>query len=260
MKMKKWLLVIACMQITALFAEVLWEASAPRDFEGRYAKLNSDGSFTVERLCWLTGKKIFPVDTTKSYRISCEVKSIDKNIAGNVRVGVMPRNAKKTGAAVSGLKPVSGTEAQVVSLVTATDKVIKVDDASKWKKVASRIVYDADPSGQLRDLPNFDFVKARPVSWEKKGDIWEIKLARPAGVELSAGTVIRQHYDGRNAIFSNAKKLSTEWQKMEFVIVPGVSTDGAQNNKFFTGVAYAAPMLALPGKVCVRNFKYEIVE
>lgn len=260
--MKKIFLLSAVFAVSAVFAEVLWEAKTIRDFENRRpVKAQSDGSFLVTKNAWLVGKKLFPADQAKRYRISCDIIAMDDSAAAaKIRVGVTPRDANKRGAAVSGVKPIIGSETEVVSPVAKADKVIKVKDASKWRKSPSRIVFDADPSGQMRDIPNFDFVAGRPVKIESKDGVWEITLNRSAGVDFAAGTVIRQHHDARNAIFSNGKKLSKEWKSYEFIIGPGVSKDGNQSNRLFSGVAFIAPMVTLPPNVMIRNYKFEVVE
>ena len=93
------------------------------------------------------------------------------------------------------------------------------------------------------------------------GAEWVIELARPAGVELSAGTAIRQHMDSRNAIYSNPNIISgTEWRTIEFVIGPGLTLDGKANNKLFSGVAFISPMVTFPGEALMRNLKIEVIE
>jgi hypothetical protein len=260
--MKKILVLAMLFSVSAVFAEVLWEPATIRDFENRRPlKALEAGTYCSTRGCWVVGKKLLPADSTKRYRISCEVRAVDDAAMKNtVRIGVSPRDAKKRGAAISGLLPVAGTETEVVVPVKKEDKVIMVKDASKWKSMAARVVFDADPTGQLRDIPNFDFVSGRPVKYTRKGDAWEVTLNRPAGVELAVGTVVRQHRDARNAIFSNAKKLKKEWSAIEFVIVPGIAKNDTRSNMLFQGVAYIAPLLALPQNVEFRNFKIEVVE
>ena len=261
--MKKIFLLGAMCAFSAVFAEVLWEAKSVRDFENRRpVKAQEDGSYLVKKSAWVVGKPLFPTDPSKRYRVSCEVRALnDKAAAVKIRLGVTPRDVNKRGAGVSGVKPYAGTETEVVSPVAKGDKVIKVKDASKWiKNKPVILVYDADPSGQMRDIPNFDFVSGRPVKWELKGDVWEVTLNRAANVELSAGTVIRLHQDARAAIFSNSKALSKEWKSYEFILEPGISKDGTRSNQIFPGVAFIAPLVTLPPDSEFRNYKFEVVE
>ena len=260
--MKKMMLFAVLSVMSMTFGEVLWEVKTIRDFENhRPLAAREDGSYLTKKMCWAVSKKMFPADAKKRYRISCDIRAVsDKAAQAVIRVGVTSRDVKKRPAVVSGVMPVKGTETEVVAPVAKTDKVIMVKNASQWKNFAARIVYDADPTGQMRDIPNFDFVSGRPVKYTQKGDVWEITLNRPANVELAAGTVIRQHSDARNAIFSNAKKISKEWKNYEFVIQPGLTMNGTTSNKLFPGVAFISPMLTLPAEVEIRNFKFEVVE
>ncbi len=261
--MKKLLLLAAVCAFSAVFAEVLWEARSVRDFENRRPlKAQKDGSYLVTRRAWVVGKKLIPADPAKRYRVSFEIKAVtDKAAAEKVRVGVTPRDARKRGAGVSGVKPNIGTETEIVVQANKGDKVIKVKDASKWlKKPASILVFDADPTGQMRDIPNFDFISSRPVNWVKKGNVWEVTLNRPLNIELSAGTVIRQHQDARAAIFSNNKAISREWTSLEFILGPGISEKGTHSNRLFPGVAFIAPLIIASPDMLIRNYKIEVMK
>ncbi len=261
--MKKLLLLAAVCAFSAVFAEVLWEAKSVRDFENsRPLKIQTDGSFLVTRRAWVVGKKLIPADPAKRYRVSFEVKAVtDKAAAEKVRVGVSTRDARKRNAGVSGVKPVAGTETEIVVQANKGDRVIKVKDASKWvKSTASIIVFDADPTGQMRDIPNFDFISSRPAAWEKKGDVWEITLNRPLRSGLAAGIIIRQHFAGRAAIFSSNKKISREWKSLEFILGPGISEKGASLNQLFPGVAFIAPMIMASPDMLIRNCKIEVMK
>ena len=260
---KLWLAAMVGAVTFGVSAEVLFEVKTLKDVENkRPLEKKDDGSILVKKAAWVVGKVPLPADPQKRYRISCEVKAAGDGPVKGVRIGVSPRNAQKKGANISGILPIKGTETTVVSPVKKEDKRIVVKDASKWQKnVPTRIVYDADPDGSMRDIPNFDFVGGRPAGWEKEGGNWVIQLVRPAGVELSAGTVIRQHQDSRNAIFSNAHIISgPEWKTIEFVIGPGLTMDGRASNKLFPGVAFVSPLLAVPGNILIRNLKIEVLE
>lgn len=259
---KLWLSLLAGSLSLGLCAEVICEVKTLKDVENRRPlALQEDGSFRVTKAAWVVGKQPIPADANKKYRISCEVKCPgDKPVKG-VRIGVSPRSAQKKGANISGILPVKGTETAVVAPVKRSDKQIRVKDASRWKKVPTRIVYDADPEGKLRDIPNFDFISGRPTGWKQDGGDWVIELNRPAGVDLSAGTVIRQHVDSRNAIFSNAKLIAPgEWRTIEFVIGPGLTQSDRVSNKLFQGVAFISPLVTFPGEMLMRNLKLEVLE
>ena len=260
--MKKLLLLAVVCAFSAVFAEVLWEAKSINDFENPgLLQIREDGSFLVTRKAWVVGKKLIPADPAKRYRVSFEIKAVTAKAAvEKVRVGVTPRDAGKRGASVSGVKPVVGTETEIVSAKKG-DKVIKVKDASKWlKKTASVLVFDADSSGQLRDIPNFDIISSRPVGWEKKGDIWEVTLNRPLRKGLAAGIIIRQHLAGRAAISGGNRKISREWKSLEFILGPGISEKGVNRNQLFPGVAFIAPMIMAAPDVLIRNCRIEVMK
>ena len=161
----------------------------------------------------------------------------------------------------SGVNPIKNTEAVLVAPVGSEQDFIIVKDASKWRpKLPSRIVYDADPSGQLRDIPNNSYLGNRVISIVPHEGNFKITFSGKAGIELPAGHVVRQHADGRRAILGPPTTVTGEWKKYEFIIVKGISPDARAINKLFPGVAKISPLLVVPGAVNIKEFKLEKIK
>ena len=175
-----------------------------------------------------------------------------------VRIGVNPHTADGRPVSIAGLQAVDGTETTLIAPVKKTDKSFKVKDASKWSKSSARVVYDAD--FQKRDLPNFNFFGGRIKSIAKDADGYIITLTGQVGIDLTPGAVVRQHLEGRPAIFGNPIKLTGDWQMVKFTLGPGISPKGTHSNRVFPGVGQIALWLSVPKGAVIRNFQVVEVE
>ena len=246
-------IIVACSAAAAFAAEPLWKLNGIASVANkRVVAAESDGSLKAKFNCWIVGKTHVPVDSSKRYRISCEVKG-----AGQVRVGVTAFDKDKRPISIVSVLAVKGSETELTAPLKKGDTVIKVKDTSKWNpKIPTCIVFDADPSGEMKDIPNIDLFPGRIKGITAN----EILLAAPSKIELPAGTVIRQHRDSRRAIFSRNQKISADWKTYQFIIIPGLTLDGSNSNKFYPGVAFVAPLVVTPKGALVRNLQIEVME
>jgi len=238
--------------------EVLISLSKPKEFyAAKYIKAQPDGSLLVKR-GGISSRKKVPVSTGKRYRVSCSIRTLS-SAGGKARIGVNPWS-NGVPANISGVLPVKGTETEVVRAISASDKVIYLKDCSKWQKVPTRIVFDIDPDGQMRDIPNFDILNGQAVKWQRKGDCWEVTMNHPVRTDLDAGVAVRQHIATRSAIFSPERKISSAWQNIEFIIGPGTAAAANEVNKLFKGVTHVTFMMQFPPDVLLKNIKIEEIK
>lgn len=241
--------------VTAAFAaEPLLQVTIPRELTtNRYFKKQADGSLLCSRTCYAASRKKIPVDPTKKYRISCEAKG-----SGNIRIGVSPFTAEGTVATVAGLQPLTGTETVLIAPAAKGDKSFKVKDASKWNIKDARVVYDADMQG--RDLPNYNFFGGRVKSISKDADGYLVTMTGAIGIDLPPGACVRQHREGRPAIFGSLRKLTSDWQTFEFILGPGITPDGKHGNKIYPNVTQIASWLSVPQGASIRNLQIEEIK
>ena len=194
------------------------------------------------------------------YKVACFIRSAS-DAKLRVRLGLSVLGADKNPVFFSGVNPIKNTETALVAPVKPGQNFIIVKDASKWlPKRASRIVYDVDPSGQLRDIPNNSYLGNRVISIVPHEGNFKITFSGKAGIELPAGHFVRQHADGRRAILGPPTTVSNEWKKYEFIIVKGISPDARTSNKLFPGVAKISPLLVVPGAINIKEFKLEKIK
>ena len=261
--MKKFTFVFAglLMAFQSYAANDLIEIKTVKDFQNRRGvSAQPEGVFAISRASWVVAKKYIDVTPDTEYKVSCFIRSAS-DAKLRIRLGLSVLGADKNPVFFSGVNPVKNTEAVLVAPVEAAQNFIIVKDASKWlPKLPSRIVYDADPSGQLRDIPNNSYLGNRVISIVPHEGNFKITFSGKAGIELPAGHVVRQHADGRRAILGPQISISGEWKKYEFIIVKGISPDARVTNKLFPGVAKISPLLVVPGAVNIKEFKLEKIK
>ena len=237
------------------------EIKTIKDFQNRKGvTAQPDGVFTISRASWFSAKKYIDVTPDTEYKVSCFIRSAS-DAKLRIRLGLSVLGADKKPVFFSGVNPVKNTEAVLVAPVSPGQDFIIVKDASKWlPKLPSRIVYDADPSGQLRDIPNNSYLGNRVISIVPHEGNFKITFSGKADIELPAGHVVRQHADGRRTILGPQIPVSREWKKYEFIIVKGISPDAKATNKHFPGVAKISPLLVVPGAINKKEFKLEKIK
>lgn len=260
--MKKFAFVFAglAMAFQSYAANDFIEVKTVKDLQNRKGVAAREGVFTISRASWVTAKKYMDVTPDTEYKVSCFIRSAS-DAKLRVRLGLSVLGADKNPVFFSGVNPIKNTETALVAPVKPGQNFIIVKDASKWlPKRASRIVYDVDPSGQLRDIPNNSYLGNRVISIVPHEGNFKITFSGKAGIELPAGHFVRQHADGRRAILGPQVTVSGEWKKYEFIIVKGISPDAKATNKLFPGVAKISPLLVVPGAINIKGFKLEKIK
>ncbi|MBQ9336632.1 MAG: hypothetical protein IJS14_04975 [Lentisphaeria bacterium] len=147
-----------------------------------------DGLLIKGRAMLYTAK--FAVDPAKTYTVKFEASS--KQADGKpswVLIGfdVYGKDGKQiTSSHVGALK---GTLTTVVEDAPKGATVIKLKDASKFRKVSAVVAFDAKED--FSDLPNYNIAAVKDIA--KNGDVWEITLAKPLAQDVKAGTSVREH-------------------------------------------------------------------
>ena len=229
-----------------------------KQFNGN-VKATADG-FQIVKRCWMLGTKRIEFDPEAKYKVSVELK-IDAADAEKARVNI-GLHPMYQGQVVSGQQVffVPGSDTELAAPVKPGDTVITVKDAFKWSAGSNTlVVFDCDPSGKLRDLPNrnsLGFIKS--INRSKN----EITLAKPAKVALDAGTAVRQHQATWSFLGIQKCPVTTEWQKFTASTVPGVAA-GVQDNpryKMWPKADALVPVIATMTPLQFRNLTVEVVK
>lgn len=262
--MKKTTMLICAAAFAALpvFAETI-VFSTPKDFRAGQVKQNADSLQIVKR-SWTIGTKRIKFDATAKYKVTVDIKAnaddLPKLGKHKVRFGLMPLSDDYKVLSPVNLFVIDGTDTLLAAPVKKGDTVVKVKDAFKWRITNSTyIVFDCDPTGKLRDLPNFNVLGNIAKVNRATG---EITLAAPAKVTLDVDTAVRQHQNSWSVIGNEICEVSGEWQTFTFTTVPGESTGTRDNPRYkvWKGTAYLEPVVTTMIPLEIRNLKVEVIK
>ncbi|MBE6357167.1 MAG: hypothetical protein E7058_08675 [Lentisphaerae bacterium] len=261
--MKRFLLLPALCAALQMSAAESSAPAAPADFiRGEQLLSAQNGVLTISKSSDLYCKQRMPIDPAKRYRLSGEFRQTGNSGTCIVRFGVIPSTSQRQIIPASiNVRP--GTETELVADCSAKDTVIKVKNADKWSATPlDRVVFDIDPSPEMRDLPNFNIAKSAIKSIAAKGYHYEITLTAPCGMNFAAGTPVRIHRIGWIAMFCCGanNKLTGEWKKLSHTFETGtVAVDNIFRWWRGTEIAQIYLTFSIPAgqKVEFRNLRLE---
>jgi hypothetical protein len=180
-----------------------------------------------------------PVDTAKTYMLTGWFKSTGEQ-PSNIYFGLVPFSAKKRQIAPVFVNIIKGTETTLAEACTKESKLLKIADGAKWKiGPFASIAFEADDSGEYKDLPNRNVTGYGIEKVEQNADgVWEVHLKKPCGKDYPAGTKIREHRSGGTYIYTGGRgKVPGEWKEFTGAI-GGESPFGVSADKFWKGTRY----------------------
>ncbi len=252
------LLTLLCSQM--LCGADFLTAAKPEEFIGNGKAVFENGETTLNGSGTLYSKKKLDIDTKKRYRLSGEFKAgKNPNPRDFFRFAVYPCS-KYSNIPAGAINIVPGSDTELAKDCKASDTVLHLKDASKWKGGSLSIVaFDTDPSGKLSDLPNFNQTKIGAKSLVKKDGFWELTLKHPCGKNYPSGTTVREHRSGWSFLYAGTphKLLTGEWQKIDVVIEPG-EVPAASIKNWWKGTVKAGLIVESGGSGTVfRNIRLE---
>lgn len=245
-----------------VFAETI-AYSTPKDFKPGQVKATADGLQIVKR-SWTLGTKKVAFDPAAKYKLTLDIRAKADDIAKlgkyPIRIGLAPFSADYKILSPSNIFIIDGSDTELAAPVKPGDKVIKVKDAFKWSIGSGTVVaFDCDPSGKLRDLPNYNSLGYIAKVNRATG---EITLSRPAKVSLDAGTAVRQHQNSWSVIGNDPCHVTTQWQTFTVTTIPGVCNSVKEKPRYrvWKYTAFLEPLIATTIPVEIRNVKIEIIK
>ncbi len=239
---------------------------APGKKEINVESTGEANTFKVQGATSMFSKDSMAVDPTKKYRLSGKFRN--GSDAKNLRIsfGVNCQNEKKQPIPGGSVDIVKGTETELAADFKGGETVLKVKDGSEWKK-GKIVVFKADPSGKLADLPNTQTEYVLVANIEPNADNqYDVTMSKALKRSYPAGTVVRQHEMGQWFHFiALAKPLTTEWQEFSFEF-SGESASGSVPGKWRKGTKFAGIAAYInPGNVKdavteLKDLKLEEVE
>ena len=138
-------------------------------------------------------KEIYPYDAKKTYTFKGLYRQLPGSDSNIFRVGILPLDKDKKVIEFVTSHPKRNTDTVLAKAAAAGDTFIIVKDGSGWERNA-QVAYNTKPD--LSDLPNKNIIAQNPQIIEKTEDGWKITFIKPVGIDLPAGTAVRQHHLG----------------------------------------------------------------
>ncbi len=203
-----------------------------------------DGALQIRGRVTLVSKKSFDIDPGKTYTLTGSFKSADGESA-KLYFGFSQFDKDGKNIQTINTDTIPWTDTVLLKPVKATDKILVVGNAMKWKKFSTCVIA-YNTSSDFKDLPNFNILETPVKATRKKNaQEWEIVLARSAGTDLPAGTKIRQHGGkGAGEMYTGGYlNTSDQWQTLT----------GSASGKLLKGFSFRqwAPG-TVKAKVCIR--------
>ncbi len=235
---------------SGIFAAEIFKADGEKDsakklFVGKQIPAETDAkTYTLTGHNYVYSKKIYKIDPTKKYVLKGKFRNLNDKPAP-LYFGLILCDAKNKYLSPHMVNPVVGTETKLAAACKKTDKVLKLQDASKWKKYsAAGVAFEADLSGKYADLPtkNTSTLSSRGITSIKKvGNIWEVTLKGPVGKDYPAGTAVREHllYGGYMYCAASNSRPGKEMKQLASKPISKKVTFGAPTNAWWPGTEAA---------------------
>jgi hypothetical protein len=221
------------------------KGSAKKLFNARKVIMESDEKvYSVKGHDYLSSKEIIEIVPGKKYVIKGKFRS-PSNKPKPFYLGFILLDVNKKVISPAMVAALPKTETTLVEACKKTDTVLKLKDASKWKKhPAAGVAFKADPTGKCADLPNSNLssMGGRGITSVKKvGDIWEVTLKKPVGKAFPAGTVVREHllYGGYMYCAASSKRPAKQMKEYKSKVISEMAESGAISTKWWPGTKYA---------------------
>lgn len=176
-----------------------------------------DGVINVKKNTSLFSKK-FDIDPTKKYKLKFTCRAVNMEKDGDRSMiyagfSVFDKNGRVLNC--YNCLPVPNTMTEVVEDAPKGANIIKVKDASKFRKPYGTI--NAGAKADLSDLPNFNML-GYVKDFVQKDDVWEVTLQYPLRAPVKAGTVVREHLRGGYIYTAGVKSAGKDWMTMSGTI------------------------------------------
>ena len=174
-----------------------------------------NGVIRVQGRVTLVSKEIFDVVPGKTYTLTGMFKAVGAEGA-KLYFGFSQFDKNGKDIQTVNTDTIAWTDTELVRPAKATDKHLTVRNATKWKKFSTCVIA-LHTSTDFKDLPNFNILE-NPVKATRKhsADEWEITLSKSIGIDLPAGTRIRQHGGkGAGEMYTGGYMTATDkWKKL----------------------------------------------
>ena len=250
-------------------AEVMkLDSSADFTSSGKVVANAAEKSFAATGAYAKVVSKPIQIDPAKKYRLSGKFRAAPGTEPQPLYFGFIPLDGK--GKQIESFHVNIMKNAKVSELAAPLakgDKVVKVKDASTWNAATPWGFIAFNAKEDSSDLPNSDLLPIVEKKIEKKGDVWEVTLKKPAAKDYPAGTKVRQHRSGATYLYTAAgnKPVSADWQEFSGKVI-GFSENGTPSYRWWKGTKQAKILIIFnyktksPGTTEFKDVSLETID
>lgn len=200
--------------------------------------------FEVTGSTQINSMALIPVDAQSEYKLTGWFKS-GSGKENQIYAGLLLFDGNKNVINSTSVNAADQTDAVLASEAKKGDTVVKIKDASKWGRLFKDkrlvIAFDADNSGEYKDLPNYKFRVV--TNLVNKDGVWEATLEIPLYENYAADTKVRAHWLSGHYMYAfSMKKNLADWTKYSGAIKPATKF-GADGNTFWPGTKYVQVLI-----------------
>ena len=189
-------------KIAAAVAAFVFVSAEAEEYKlGNISDWQKSGGFVQHAPNILHGKgrivafsaKTFPYDPQKTYTFKGLYRQKPGSDSNIFRIGIVPLDENGKIMEYAYTNPVLKTDTVLKKAVSPEDKTILIENAATWN---TRCFVALNTQPDLKDLPNLNLIRQKPVKITKTAEGWKIDFSQAVGVSFPAGTRLRQHYHG----------------------------------------------------------------
>lgn len=246
MRIAKWMIILLMFAAWSVAAEVVFWSDEVKAIPGNEKEFQvlTDGKKVVSEL--------IPVDPACNYLLAGQFRANGE--CSGFSFGLQMFDENRRPIHPHSVNAITGTETVLTQPAKKGDRFLLVRDASAWKLQQGKVVaLGIQP--KLADLPARTFSYYITAITPEDGQ-YRIILSKPLPVDLSAGTMIRQHGDARDFNAAWLEELDGNWEKYRHPIAAGEGYTAA-SERLWPGTRFVRVFLnAKPGtKIFFRDIE-----
>lgn len=210
----------------------------------------------------VTSDFMIPIDPNIAYYQEGWFKSTGVTDSNGPRLyfGYIPLDADKHVIYSNNVNYYANSNTTLFEACKSGDKVVKIVNCDNWVIYSyAQIAFNIDNSGNYNDLPNRNLSNYNIINKENFGTYCNITFNTNVGVNASAGTKVREHWDGSTYQYTSAsyELVPDTWKKFSSTI-KGISNIGEEQGKFRKGTKYAQILLLLNYNAGATVYRTEV--
>ncbi len=207
---------------------------------------NGGKGLKVASVTHLKYKKKFNIDPSKNYFLSAWMKYAEPgSTQPNMYIGFIAYDKNGRLITSQSVHNFRDTLTVLTKPAKAGDSKIVIGNGANWKAANyACVAFNADSTGQFKDLPNYDCSSLGISKVTRQGEHWVVELKTPLKKDYPVGTVVREHKRWSYYNFVNGGKITNSWKRY-YGNVQGISHNLPERGKWWPGTVSAQVVICV---------------